>query len=208
MWVMSQSAFQISPDDLTLTRARRGDRGAQAAIYKLYADACWTLALRLTACPDAARDVVQESFIRAFGKLQQFRGESPFGTWLRRIVANQAISLLRRRPDWTDRMPEQSVVVRHEDNLDLAGAFARLKPADRTVVWLFDVEGYSHEEIAELTGSTALATRSRLSRARAQLREWLSQPAVGVPSRVASVAKDSTIAPRHFAAKAAPTGSR
>jgi len=178
---MSGSAFDIVLDELTLARARRGDLHACESIYRLYEGPAYTIAFRICKCPSLAQDVLQEAFINAFKRLRQFRGDAPFWGWLRRVIINQAISMLRRQPDFAplelsefhgSTAGEQGRV---ELSTDLASAFSQLDAQDRTVVWLHDVEGYNHIEIAELFGMTESFSKTRLSRARARLRELLGQ---------------------------------
>lgn len=178
---MSGSAFDIELDEMTLARARRGDVHACESIYRLYQGAAYTVAFRICNCPSMAQDVLQEAFINAFKRLKQFRGDAPFWGWLRRVVINQAISMLRKNPKKeTVEIHEfhaatEGDEARVELSADLAAAFGQLDAQDRTVVWLHDVEGYNHAEIAEFFGMTESFSKTRLSRARALLRELLGQ---------------------------------
>jgi RNA polymerase sigma factor (sigma-70 family) len=177
---MAASPFDIELDELTLAQARRGRLPACERIYRLYASPSYTVALRICQCPATAEEVTQEAFITAFRKLRQFRGDAPFWGWLRRVVANHAISALRRRPPAevielqefharTDPAQEQVGLA-----MDLSRALSNLDAEDRAVVWLHDVEGYGHGEIASLFGRTESFSKSRLSRARAKLRALLA----------------------------------
>jgi RNA polymerase sigma factor (sigma-70 family) len=178
---MSASAFDIVLDELTLARARRGDLRACEAIYRLYQGPAYSIAFRICQCPSLAQDVLQEAFINAFKRLKQFRGDAPFWGWLRRVVVNHAISTLRKQPALATVELEdyhattEGDQVRVELTADLAAAFGQLEAQDRSVVWLHDVEGYNHSEIAELFGMTESFSKTRLSRARARLRELLGQ---------------------------------
>jgi len=180
---MTQTAFDIRLDDLTLARARRGDMDACETIFRLFNPPAYAIAYRVCRCPQLAQDVTQEAFISAFTRIRQFRGESPFWGWLRRVVVNHAVSALRRQPghetvdidDYTT-SPQASHdgdEARIELAMDLESAFFRLGDDDRVVVWLHDVEGYSHKEIARLYGKTESFSKTRLSRAHARLREWI-----------------------------------
>jgi RNA polymerase sigma-70 factor (ECF subfamily) len=178
---MSGSAFDIELDEMTLARARRGDMQACESIYRLYRGAAYTVAFRICNCPSMAQDVLQEAFINAFKRLKQFRGDAPFWGWLRRVVINQAISMLRKNPKKeTVEINEFHAAIegdqsRVELGTDLEAAFGQLEAQDRTVVWLHDVEGYNHAEIAAFFGMTESFSKTRLSRARALLRELLGQ---------------------------------
>ena len=175
---MTGTPFDIEPDEVTLARARRGDLAACEAIYRLFQHPAYSTAYRICQCPQLAQDVCQEAFIHAFGRLKQFRGDSPFWGWLRRVVVNAAISALRRQPRNLTllddvNIAEPSAEPRVDLSMDLADALARLDAEDRAVVWLHDVEGYNHKEIAVLFDMTESFSKTRLSRARARLREWL-----------------------------------
>jgi RNA polymerase sigma-70 factor (ECF subfamily) len=176
---MSGSAFDIELDDLTLARARRGDLPACERIFRLYHQPAYAIAFRVCQCPELAQDITQEAFISAFRRLRQFRGDAPFWGWLRRVVVNHAISALRRQPrremvEFADHHASAAGDAgRIELGLDLNEALARLDGEDRTVVWLYDVEGYSHAEIAAFFGLTESFSKTRLSRAHARLRELI-----------------------------------
>lgn len=173
---MAQSPFDIELDEMTLAQARRGQLGACERIFRAYQQPAYSVAFRICQCRDTAQEITQEAFITAFRKIRQFRGDAPFWGWLRRVVVNHAISTLRRAPrgdllelqDYhaaTDGEQEQVGLA-----MDLEAALAGLDAEDRAVVWLHDVEGYGHQEIAELFGMTESFSKTRLSRARAKLR--------------------------------------
>lgn len=179
---MATSPFNIKLDELTLARAKRGEKQARAQIFRDFHQPAWSVAMRLCQCRDTAHDVTQEAFISAFRRLKQFRGDAPFWGWLRRVVINHAISHMRRAPKAT-------IVELHENHahtdgqqerigqsMDLEAALACLNEDDRTVVWLHDVEGYSHAEIAAVYGRTESFSKTRLSRARARLRTLIDSP--------------------------------
>lgn len=180
---MAASPFDIELDEMTLARARRGQVQACEAIFRKFQQPAFSVAFRVCQCRETAMEITQEAFITAFRKIRQFRGDAPFWGWLRRVVVNHAISTLRRQPNGetvelldahapSDPAQEQLGLA-----MDLDAALATLADEDRAVVWLHDVEGYSHQEIAELFGKTESFSKTRLSRARARLRELLGQTA-------------------------------
>ncbi len=179
---MSQSPFEIELDEMTLARARRGDMRACEQIYRKFQQPAYSVAFRICQCRELSRDVTQEAFITAFGKIRQFRGDAPFWGWLRRVVVNHTISALRKRPR-ADAVELQEFHA-HSDgdqeniglSMDLESALTTLDREDRAVVWLHDVEGYNHREIAGLFGKTESFSKTRLSRARAKLRAVLERP--------------------------------
>ena len=178
---MSQSPFEIELDEMTLARVRRGDMAACEQIYRKFQQPAYSVAYRICQCRELSRDVTQEAFITAFKKIRQFRGDSPFWGWLRRVVVNHTISALRKLPR-ADAVELQEFHA-HTDgdyeqiglSMDLESALSTLNPEDRAVVWLHDVEGYRHKEIAGLFGKTESFSKTRLSRARSKLRAVLER---------------------------------
>lgn len=179
---MRKSPFDIELDEFTLARARRGDTGACEQIFRKFHQPAYSVALRICQCRELSRDVTQEAFITAFRKIRQFRGDAPFWGWLRRVVINHSISALRKLPK-ADPVEFQDYHTSTEGDqeriglsMDLESALATLGTEDRAVVWLHDVEGYNHREIAKLFGKTESFSKTRLSRARAKLRTALEHP--------------------------------
>lgn len=172
----------------TLERARRGDMRAHEALYRQYSRPVFTLALRILADRALAEEVLQDTSIEVIRHLGTFREDAAFPGWVKRIATNKCLACLRSAwhrkgqgfdagdaaagPDWEP--PDASdPVQRIEDQERLARALERLPPTARAVVWLYDVEGYSHQEIAGLMGRTVSFSKSRLSRAHEQLRAAL-----------------------------------
>ncbi len=190
---MAKTPFDIELDDLTLARARRGDLDACESIYRLFQQPAFTVAYRVCHCREMAQEISQEAFITVFGKLKQFRGDAPFWGWLRRIVVNHAISTIRKRPkeqpvEFQDHHGRsESATDRVGMSMDLETALAALGAEDRAIVWLHDVEGYNHAEIAGMFGKTESFSKTRLSRARSQLKQLLGAGtgARALPSAVA-----------------------
>lgn len=164
-------------DEELLARLAAGDEAAIAATYRDYRGAIYTLAYRICQCEQEALDVLQDTFVQAFTRIHQFRGESLWG-WLRQIAVNQALSRLRklRRVPLrllTDADGAPARDAGHGVRLDLAAAFARLPADTRAVVWLYDVEGYSHQEIGALFGRSVSFSKTQVSRAHRKMRAWL-----------------------------------
>jgi RNA polymerase sigma-70 factor (ECF subfamily) len=176
--------------------ARTGDRFAFDELVRRTHVDTYTLAYRLTADEEDARDVVQESYLRAWKALPNFRGDAQFSTWMYRITANTAYSVAKRRrrhrADPLDAMVEDPIEL-HPDlqpegaaetsaMLDeLAVALDELPPKLRVLVVLKDVYGLSHEEIAEELGISVAAAKVRLHRGRRKLRDLLYED--GAPER-------------------------
>lgn len=191
------SAFDVPVADETLAGARTGSRAAQERLYRDFEGAVFNLARRMTGDPDAAADVTQDAFMKAFERMHQFRGEAPFGLWLRSIAASEALMHLRRGRYFmdlftTDEAVMQSVGREDVSDADLERALNLLPSVPRSVLWLYHVEGYTHVEIAEMCGKTVSFSKSQLSRAHQKLRSLLGgepQAAQGMQLCSAELAK-------------------
>jgi RNA polymerase sigma-70 factor (ECF subfamily) len=159
-----------------------GDEQAFRELYRRHTPRLYQMVLRIVGGSEHdAEDVVQETWIRATGKLGTFRWEAAFGTWLTGIGLNVARGLLRRRGRWTDLedAPEPwRPPPREGDRIDLERAIALLPAGYRSVLVLHDVEGYRHDEIGEMLGIAAGTSKSQLFHARKALRQLL-EPAKG-----------------------------
>jgi RNA polymerase sigma-70 factor (ECF subfamily) len=176
--------FDHELDPGIVTRARRGDMKAHAVLFQAFAPAVHGAARRLVRSPEVADEVVQDTFVEVIHSIGGFRGEAPVGAWIRRIAVNKA--LMHLRSYWErnrDGLPtgedgdaaELAAPAAPElhGRLDLEIALGLLPPPARTVAWLHDVEGYTHEEIGELLGQTPSYSKSQLARGYARLRELL-----------------------------------
>ena len=177
----------IQIDPAIIKRAARGDARAHEILYRAFATPVYSLCLRFTRVPAHAEDLVQETFIEIMRSIGQFRGEAAVGSWIRRIAVTKALMFLRSAwtargqslaDGWDDMTPGDNVshgISRHPDDaLDLDAALANLPSVSRTVVWLHDVEGFTHKEIAALMGKTESFSKSQLSRAYQRLRPMLA----------------------------------
>ena len=173
--------------DILVERARSGDHGAfEELVRATYVDT-YTLAFRLTGDEEDARDVVQETYLRAYRGLKRFRGDAQFSTWLYRITANCASTHLGRRAKHRhDELADDSPLADDRLEIDpehraenealrlrLRAAIDRLPPRLRAVVVLRDVYDLPHEAIADELGISETATKVRLHRARRRLRDDL-----------------------------------
>ena len=171
------------PDEV-LARARAGDEAAREAIYRTLAPATLTLIRRIVGQRAIAEDIFQDTMMTLYERLPQFRREAPLGAWLRQIALSRCLMYLRS--------PWRRARLRLEaaepigacaatplvapgyggEWLDIERALATLPPTARAVVWMFEVEGYSHAEIARAFGRSVSFSKSQLARAHERLRAW------------------------------------
>lgn len=184
--------LHLDPPPALLERARAGERAAWAELYSLVAPSMLRLLERVA--PHAAEDLLHDAFLDVVRGLPGYAGEAPFGAWVQRVTAHRALQHLRSpwqrarawlAPEagegegaddaqWASPAAGARIVARTPaEALDLDQALARLAPLARAVVWLHDVEGLTHAEIGAALGRTASFSKSQLSRAHLQLRDWL-----------------------------------
>ncbi len=166
-----------------IARARAGDESALEQLYRAYEGSVYNLARRLTKTAEDAEDVLQETFLEVCRSLGSWRGDGSLWGWVRTITASKALMRYRReKVRETDVLDDETGAGSRGDDvplrLDLESAMARLPERSRAVVWLHDVEGYTHEEIAELMGMTTSFSKSQLARAHQKLRVWLGEGAL------------------------------
>jgi RNA polymerase sigma-70 factor (ECF subfamily) len=165
-----------------IERARSGDEVAQGRLYSELAPATFGLIRRFVGARAVAEDLFQETLMTVFERLDTFRGEAPLGAWVRQIAVSRCLMYLRSpwhraRLDLGARLDEELMSLPDSgglssDGLDMERALASLSATARAVIWLFEVEGYSHQEIARAFGRTTSFSKSQLARAHRRLREW------------------------------------
>ena len=177
----------IKIDPGVVRRAAGGDAKAHEIIYRAFATQVYSICLRFTKAPANAEDLVQETFIEIMRSIASFRGEAALGSWIRRIAVTKSLMFLRSAwtkrgqalaDGWDDMTAGDAVshgISSHPDDaMDLDAALANLPDVSRAVIWLHDVEGFTHKEIADLMGKTESFSKSQLSRAYQRLRPMLS----------------------------------
>jgi len=186
--IIEASSNHLSNGDSDVARAAAGDRGAFERLYRQHVNRVFSLCVRMVADRGRAEELTQDVFVRAWEKLRLFRGESSFGTWLHRLTVNVVLNARKsdgRQKTRFEENDEETGMDAHAgvvgmplapgDLLDLEEAVTKLPPGARRVFLLHDVEGYKHEEIAEMLGVTSGATKAQLHRARLLLREALNR---------------------------------
>ena len=182
---MGTVANILSVDELAIQRAKGGDADALEGLYRAYEGTVYSLARRMCRTAEDAEDVLQETFFEVCRSIPRFRGTEggSLTAWIKRIAASKAL-IRHRSSKYRDTEPledELGEVVAGEAppdvglQLDLEAALARLSDTSRSVVWMHDVEGYTHEEIAELMGKTVSFSKSQLARAHTRLKKMLGK---------------------------------
>ena len=173
--------------------AQKGDAAAFEFLYQLHSRRVYALCLRMVSNPPDAEDLAQEAFLQLFRKIGTFRGESAFSTWLHRMTVNVVLMRLRKKslpaisleettePDEETGGPRKDVGAADlrlsgaVDRVNLERSIERLPPGYKTVSVLHDVQGYEHNEIAEMMGCSVGNSKSQLHKARTRLRELLQE---------------------------------
>lgn len=175
-----------------LQACKNNDQAAQFEIYKLYYKAMFNTALRIVKDSFEAEDVMQEAFLSAFSKLDSFKGEVPFGAWLKKIVINKSLTQIKKNSRFeevkletleykiTDGISEESIENEASDYTSLkvkeiVSKINELKENYRIALSLSLIEGYDNEEIAEIMNITNENCRTTISRAKNKLRSLLNQ---------------------------------
>jgi RNA polymerase sigma-70 factor, ECF subfamily len=172
-----------------IERAKQGDEAAFEVLYNLHKRRVYSLCLRMVSNPAQAEDLAQEAFLQLFRKVGTFRGESAFSTWLHRMTVNVVLMHLRKKSlpavsleetIETDEETQKKELGAEDlkltgsiERLQLQRAIDRLPPGYKTIFVLHDVEGFEHNEIAELVGCSIGNSKSQLHKARLKLRDYL-----------------------------------
>jgi len=180
---MVNSRNDMAADEAAWIRqAQRADARAFEALYRLHVDKVYGLCLRMTGNVSEAEDCTQEAFILAWNKLEKFRGDSAFSTWLHRIAVNAVLGRVRKRNREQDRIqavadtqPAQFTTGDTGEMRDLAAAVDRLPEGARHVFVLHGVYGYSHDEAAKMLGIATGTSKAQMHRARRLLVQQLEE---------------------------------
>jgi len=169
-----------------IEKCKDNDREAQFGIYKIYYKSMYNTSLRIVNDPLEAEDLMQESFLSAFKKIDTFKGNVSFGAWLKRIVINKSIDYLRRKKIKFKELNENHLEIKEEeplndleysDNLikNIKEAIKMLPDGYRVVLLLYMIEGYDHREVGKILNINESTSRSQLTRARRRLLDILKQ---------------------------------
>ena len=169
-------------DEMLVQRAQRADSQAFEALYRMHVDRVYGLCLRMTGSAAEAEDCVQEAFIQAWTRLDRFRGESAFSTWLHRVAVNAVLGRMRKSKREHDRiqavgdvMPPPETVGDSSKLEELEAAMNKLPSGARHVFVLHAVYGYSHDETGDMLGIAPGTSKAQLHRAKRLLAQQLEQ---------------------------------
>ena len=170
-------------DETLIQNCQRGDREAQRELYDRTVNSVYRLLLRMTRNTEDAFDLAQETYIRAFEHIGQFRGGASIETWLYRIAANEALQFLRRRKTELSALGGLQVALASgrsnpeplATRVDVTDALGRIEPNERLILLLRYVQGLDYRSIASVLECAEGTVASRLNRARARLRQLLSE---------------------------------
>ncbi len=177
-----------------LKACKEGNATAQFDIYKLYYKAMFNTSLRIVQNGDDAEDIMQEAFLSAFSKIDTYRGEVPFGAWLKRIVINKSLTFIKKKNRLNEvnlevvdhKLESENEGVDIESEIDYASikikqvkrAMEKLKDNYRMVLNLSLIEGYDNQEIAEIMNISNENCRTTISRAKSRLRALLVESSI------------------------------
>lgn len=179
-------------DSLLVEQCKQKNRKAQMALYKQYCDGMFVVAHRYLKDKAEAEDAMQESFIKAFRKIDQFKGGVTFGSWLKRIVINTCLDIIKANKMELYSIDEDSMSIADDVSdwetsdettyQEVISAIDGLAENYKTVVKLYLLDGYDHEEIAEILAITANASRTNLHRGKLLLKDQLNHLRYGTGS--------------------------
>ena len=172
---------QIGSDSDLIKGCLKGDRKMQHLLYERFAPKMYGVCLRYAGNAEEARDILQEAFVKVYNKIGSFRGEGSLEGWVRRIITNTAIEILRRKSYLQPITEvEENTIENDEDSVlealatkELVNVIQKLAPGYRAVFNMYVVEGYSHKEIARALGITEGTSKSQLSRAKIVLQDMV-----------------------------------
>jgi RNA polymerase sigma-70 factor (ECF subfamily) len=162
-----------------IAACKANDRLAQQLLYNRYANAMFTISYRITKDKELAADVLQEAFVRVFHYIYTFRGESTLGAWIKTIVVRSALAILKKEKKELSydigEVDESTANLHFSHDIDyLEKAILSLPSGYRTVFLLIEVEGYTHQDVADLLGVSVGTSKSQLFYAKKRLRELIT----------------------------------
>ena len=172
------SHFNLQIDDFTFKAACKNKTAAQKRIYEVYSTAVYNLVFRITHNKSDALDISQDVFIKVFTKIKQNKSQESLGFWIRKISVNTTLSYLKKNAhlitniDFKEKVIDTDV---NETRSSLEFALSKMPAISRSVLWLYEVEGLSHQEIADMHGKTVSFSKTHLSRAKQVAQQYLTK---------------------------------
>ena len=176
---LREMTISLAVSDILVARAKSGDLDALEGLYRAFETPVYNLARRILRNAEDAEDVLQETFLEVVKSIGTYRGDGHLWGWVRQIAASKALMKIRREAvrvadEFDETTAGGAPAAAVGMNLDLERALEHLSDTGRAVVWMHDVEGYTHEEIAEMMGKTVSFSKSQLARSHARLRKLLA----------------------------------
>jgi len=170
-------------DSSLIKSAQAGDRQAMAVIYKNYSQAVYGLLFRMVWEKDIAQELMQDTFIDVMTKLSTYRTDSNLYAWIRKVAVNNCLMYFRKNKKRLVELCEESHSLNYQaknlssqdSQIDVQKLLKKLTPKRRLLVWLHEVEGMTHKEIADVVNKSVSYSKTELSRALSQLREYISE---------------------------------
>ncbi len=209
---MNSDSTTVLVDSEVVKRAQQGDSDAFATLFHAHKARIYSVCLRMTNNAAEAEDLTQDAFLQVFRKIATFRGDSAFSTWLHRIAVNTVLMHFRKKSLSQVSLDEpysnsDGAKIRREygtkdnrlagcvDRVALASAIKELPPGYRTIFLLHEVEGYEHQEIAEMLGCSVGNSKSQLHKAKLRIRELLAKAPEARPATVSATIEERTTRP-------------
>ncbi len=173
---------EISQSDL-ISRCKNNDAKAQLELYDLYCNAMYNTACNFIKDDVIAQDIMQEAFIKAFKKIESYNGKASFGAWLKRIIINQSLDWLKKQKLDVVELNDDVISMIDDDEWEvdskidlniIYNCIEKLPQKCKNVVKLYLLEGYDHQEVAQILQISEVASRSQLSRGKSRLKELLN----------------------------------
>lgn len=170
--------------NLLIKSCKKGNQKAQLQIYNLYCEAMFCIACRYLKGEEEAKDAMQEGFIKAFSKIDSYHKEASFGSWLKRIIINQCLDIVKKKKLETISLDDYSLEIIDDDDWKfdvritkekVLEAIEKLPEKHQIVINLYLIEGYDHSEISDIMEIPVKTSRTHLRRGKLQLQELLKE---------------------------------
>ncbi|MBL4772667.1 MAG: sigma-70 family RNA polymerase sigma factor [Alcanivoracaceae bacterium] len=176
------SYFNLTIDDITFKAACKNKTSAQKRIYELFSKPVYNLVFRITHNKHDALDISQDVFVKVFTKFSQNKSQELLGYWIRKISINTTLTFIKKNSHLITNVDFKEKIIDTDINETMSSlefALSKLPAVSRSVLWMYEVEGMSHQEIADLHGKTISYSKTHLSRAKQIAQKYLTQKGGG-----------------------------